>query len=1172
MEKLTEMMPEKRVGTTDGKEGEMVIAWWNGGGKLVPRLNANPGLQKYMSTEPDIFVYGEALAKRKTNEMNLPGYNMIIHKPQIEVNRRGLVVYYKQCHTYTITKDGSSKTFDIIWLRKKTSIEEIIFGFFYAPGAHHTERTREKFYDELRQGIDKYAGKKIHLMGDSNARLGKFSGDRDIHGKIKTNNNKALLIGLLQYTGMKYLNRIYAYGKPTYELWGRKRSIIDVGMSNNLSQVKNFKVYPQTLGCNAQTCHKIIELTLGTKRETDGSSTDKVKKFRYCSEESVTRVRNEVARRCEILRLIREQRQPSIYNYHVLRKLYYNAKVKCIGFSKGQRKKVPVPMTVKTVQAQVIQVTAQIETKLSETRVRGKITKTAQELIERLQRLEKMLYTVWEEEKQRRWAKWVRKLNNLDHSKATRAFYAELNRKTMEHEQLGPIINEEGQLSTSFEECMKNWRRFYQQLYSKGKRGNKTGVESDAETNKSSSKLTKEQEVALDAEITMNEVVDAVFSLRTNTAAGRDSILTKDLQELLDTSKQKENWKNVEMLRFLQKMLQNMWNEEKVPPNFKETVLRPFLKDTEKAPTDPSNYRPVALLNIYMKIYEHIIKERLVAVLEKNKYFSNMQAAYRKRRATSDHILVVQELFFHYRYKRSLGEAKAKCPIYLCLMDLAKAFDTVPREMLFKKLWRAGIRGKMYRVIKDLYTDNRARIRIGGHLSKSFEIKSGVMQGSKLGPILFNIFINDLLEKLDDSRLGVNMENLILTALGFADDIMLLAADPSKLQTLIDICEIWSRQNGMQFNIEKCKVLPLNVGMKGLIFKLMGKILKLVKRVKYLGITLSRSRLTSLYSKHIEKVLEKAEAKTSAMRHLGYHSDGFRPETSVGMYKTIVRPTLEYAAQVLSYKHYYFTNRRSVSVEETPDMIKRLEKFQNRALKKLVSSPKNTPPAVVRILTGTMAISSRIDILKLRYFWKLMHLGNENIAHVVYKHLRKTFLNGEVGYIHEIFNICCKYGSMDIWHGICPKKVNPYERIKRLVEDYHLKKDLEVLHRTNCAYSTLRIFKDTKYMLEPWLRGIGRFQSTKHRRVFLHALLDVASYDRKCGNCGTTVTDITTHGLKECTRVTHKREIFNMTMKLYNATEGLDTTNRVQVLKEALVKKSLLRVVCDFLLIIWNWE
>ena len=125
---------EAEMGETKTKEmmGEMVLAWWNGGGKLIPRLNANPGLQKYISVGPDVFVYGEALVTKITNEMKIPGYNMILHKAQLEGNRRGLMVYYKQTHAYTMTKDGCSKTFGIIWLRRKTYNEENIFGFFYA--------------------------------------------------------------------------------------------------------------------------------------------------------------------------------------------------------------------------------------------------------------------------------------------------------------------------------------------------------------------------------------------------------------------------------------------------------------------------------------------------------------------------------------------------------------------------------------------------------------------------------------------------------------------------------------------------------------------------------------------------------------------------------------------------------------------------------------------------------------------------------------------------------------------------------------------------------------------------------------------------------------------------------------------------------------------------------
>ena len=189
-------------------------------------------------------------------------------------------------------------------------------------------------------------------------------------------------------------------------------------------------------------------------------------------------------------------------------------------------------------------------------------------------------------------------------------------------------------------------------------------------------------------------------------------------------------------------------------------------------------------------------------------------------------------------------------------MDLAKAFDTVPRYKLFRKLRRAGIRGKIYRVIKDRYTDNRATVKIGDDESESFEIQRGVLQGSKLGPILFNIFINDLLNILHDSGLGAALQHITVTALGFADDIMLIAKDPSKLQALINICGSWSTENGMKFKIDKCKVLPLNVGLKNLTFSLRGKPLKIVKWAKYLGIILSRRRLTTLYGNHIKRVLE----------------------------------------------------------------------------------------------------------------------------------------------------------------------------------------------------------------------------------------------------------------------------------------------------------------------------
>ena len=1052
----------------------------------------------------------------------------------------------------------------------KNSQDECIFAFFYAPGANHDEKKREEFYDELRKGIDRYKENKIYLMGDSNARLGEYSGDRDINGKFQSNKNKALFIGLVEYTGLKYLNRIYEKGKPTYEIWGKKKSIIDVALTNNIEQIENFEVKPQILGANAQTAHKIIKITLRAKVATRNSERKKIQRFRHCSWEALIRVRGEVARKCKILRMIRGERLPNIFKYDVIRRMYHNAKVKCVGYRKGRRKSVPVSTAIRTMQARIKQTTRQIEKQMRKDGDKQITKRKRNELVQRYQIMEKELYKQCEIEKQMKWAQWIKKLNALDYHKATRSFYAEVRGKCLEEEELGPIVNGEGTLSTTLEECLENWRNFYEKLYSTPEAEEEIENERD-NIKQIPTEKSEMQKETLDKQITIEEIVEAAFALKTNTAAGSDSILSSDIQVLLETSIGSEKWKNIEILKFLQKMINKLWDAEKVPEGLKEIVIRPFLKKTDKDPAEPSNYRPVALLNVLTKLYEHIIVARLTAYLERNNLLSSLQAVYRKGRSTADHIFTIQEIFYYYRYKKGKhGKTGEKQPLYFAFIDLTKAFDTVSRYKLFKKLRLLGVQGKMYRVIIDLYTNNKAQIKIGEYTSESLRIKSGLIQGSKLGPILFNIFINDLLKELEDSQLGVVMPNILVTALGYADDIVLIADHPSKLQKQINICERWSRRNGMRFNTEKCKVLPLNVGMKGPSLTISGKSIEKVKSMTYLGITLSRSRLTTLYGKHVTKVLEKAEARANVIRHMGFQRDGLRPETSIKMYKTLVRPILEYATQVLSYRHYYFKERNSQNIEEPTEIIRKLENFQNRVLKKIVPCPRNTPPAVLRLITGIMPISGRIDMLKLRYFWRLQKTKNKNAAHQVYLGIRQNFLKGNQGCIHEVFNLCCKYSRMDIWHGLCPEKENPLMRIKKIVELYHLKKDVEVARKVNCIYTEMTTFMEKKYTFEEKLKRIGQFENTDHRRVFIYAMLETPSYEKDCKNCGKKVKDITIHGMEECEKVEHHRKVYRMRMRFYNAKQTMNLLNKMEAFRAALRKKSFMKVLCDFLMVIWK--
>ena len=178
-----------------------------------------------------------------------------------------------------------------------------------------------------------------------------------------------------------------------------------------------------------------------------------------------------------------------------------------------------------------------------------------------------------------------------------------------------------------------------------------------------------------------------------------------------------------------------------IPKLWKTSIVIPISK-SGKSRKNHCNYRPISLLNVPLQLYEQVLKTRLVGYLKESGYFSEAQAAYRKGRSTADHLLVLQEIFYYYPYTK-IGPrgAKGKQPLYFAFMDLKKAFDSVPREYLFQKLAYIGITGTLFNALKDIYSRNKARVRIGNKFSAYFEINSGVMQGSKLCPILFIFYI-----------------------------------------------------------------------------------------------------------------------------------------------------------------------------------------------------------------------------------------------------------------------------------------------------------------------------------------------------------------------------------------------------------------------------------------------
>ncbi|GFN81373.1 retrovirus-related pol polyprotein from type-1 retrotransposable element r2 [Plakobranchus ocellatus] len=191
--------------------------------------------------------------------------------------------------------------------------------------------------------------------------------------------------------------------------------------------------------------------------------------------------------------------------------------------------------------------------------------------------------------------------------------------------------------------------------------------------------------------------------------------------------------------------------------------------------------------------------------------------------------------------------------LHLCFIDYSKAFDKVRHAELFRTLEKLDIDGKDLRVIRNLYWDQTASIRIEGEHSDSKPIKRGVRQGCVMSPDLFNLYSEIILRNLNGiSGLKINGENL--NNLRYADDTVLLAESGKQLQKLLDTVVLESERMGLSLNVKKTECLVISKKPFNSKYNLVskGEKIKQVTNFKYLGYLItSDGRCASEISKRI---------------------------------------------------------------------------------------------------------------------------------------------------------------------------------------------------------------------------------------------------------------------------------------------------------------------------------
>lgn len=323
------------------------------------------------------------------------------------------------------------------------------------------------------------------------------------------------------------------------------------------------------------------------------------------------------------------------------------------------------------------------------------------------------------------------------------------------------------------------------------------------------------------AQTNKEEIRKTILSLKDHKAPGLDQIKSEILKEIVEPISQP-----------LCYLINRIFTTGVCPDMFKTAVVKPIYKSGEK--NDVSNYRPISLVSNICKIFEKILKERMNNFFTKHNILSDKQFGFREGKSTQDAIACLTKEIY-----QSVGTSK---PALCVFLDLSKAFDTVCHAQLIECLETVGFRGTPLSLMKSYLSDRKQLVEINGAQSKKAFVQYGVPQGTVLGPILFTLYVNELL--------NLNSSGKVIS---FADDTALFytANSWAELKTKAEI-----DLGNIKHFFDK-KLLTINF-----------------KKTKFIPFASYKNTLPNFDSLQIKQDINNFEIeKTNTIKYLGVHLD-----------------------------------------------------------------------------------------------------------------------------------------------------------------------------------------------------------------------------------------------------------------------------------------------------------
>ena len=293
-------------------------------------------------------------------------------------------------------------------------------------------------------------------------------------------------------------------------------------------------------------------------------------------------------------------------------------------------------------------------------------------------------------------------------------------------------------------------------------------------------------------------------------------------------------------------------------------------------------YRNVSLTSHLIKTFERVLVKPLVRYLESNGWMDAKQHGGRAGRST-----LSQLILHHDQILQAMEEGSNIDAIYL---DFAKAFDKVDHGLLLHKLKHMGVKGKLGRWIQNFLKGRTNEVLVDDQKSLKFLLKSGIPQGSVLGPILFLIYISDIGDKLNVEPLVYIDDTKAIKKIHIEDDVEKLQEDISKLHE-------WGKRNNMEFNNGKFVVLRYgkNVEIKENTSYFSGdteEIIEEKESTRDLGIIMQNN---ACFNEQIDKVCKKVRQKSGWLFRTFYNRQSWFLRH---MWNSLVQPHIDYCSQL----------------------------------------------------------------------------------------------------------------------------------------------------------------------------------------------------------------------------------------------------------------------------------